>query len=86
MPTIAMFLGILISMKWDDHMPPHFHAWYQGHKASFLLDGSLLEGDMPPRQIKIIQGWAAVHEDEIVANWEACKNGGDPFKIEGVRF
>ncbi len=28
MPTISRFLGILITMYWSDHSPPHFHAKY----------------------------------------------------------
>ena len=28
MPIISRFLGILISMYWNDHAPPHFHARY----------------------------------------------------------
>lgn len=27
-PTISMFYGIIISMYFNDHMPPHFHARY----------------------------------------------------------
>lgn len=26
MPEICRFLGIVISMLYDDHAPPHFHA------------------------------------------------------------
>ncbi|MCL6564418.1 MAG: DUF4160 domain-containing protein, partial [Firmicutes bacterium] len=28
MPTISEFFGIVITMYWQDHMPPHFHALY----------------------------------------------------------
>jgi len=28
MPIISRFLGIMISMYWNDHSPPHFHAKY----------------------------------------------------------
>ena len=28
MPVISRFLGIIISMFWNDHAPPHFHAKY----------------------------------------------------------
>ena len=37
-----------------EHNPPHFHASYQGYYATFNLDGELIEGDMPKRQIKFI--------------------------------
>ena len=29
MPTISMFLGIVIRMNWLEYNPPHFHAEYQ---------------------------------------------------------
>ena len=35
MPVISMFFGIIITMNADDHVPPHIHARYQGHEASF---------------------------------------------------
>ena len=28
MPIISKFLGIVIAMYWDDHVPAHFHAKY----------------------------------------------------------
>ena len=33
MPEISLFGGIRITMYYDDHNPPHFHAEYAGHKA-----------------------------------------------------
>ena len=33
MPTISMFYGIVIQMFFDDHNPPHFHAYYQDYEA-----------------------------------------------------
>ena len=48
MPTICMFLGIVINMyNTKEHNPPRFHAWYQGHNAVFNFEGDLLEGSMP---------------------------------------
>ena len=84
MPTIAMFLGILISMKYNDHLPPHFHAWYSGHEAKFTFDGDLLEGEMPNTQAKKIKGWALLHEEELLADWHACRRGEEPFRIGGI--
>ena len=49
MPTVSMFFGVIIRMYWNDHMPPHFHAYYQGDSAVFDLDGNLLEGSLPKK-------------------------------------
>lgn len=38
MPTLSMFLGILIKMNWKDfgkHSSPHFHAFYNEYEAVF---------------------------------------------------
>ena len=34
MPEISRFLGIVISMLFSDHSPPHFHAAYGSYKIS----------------------------------------------------
>ena len=47
MPEVSRFFGILITMYFSEHMPPHFHAWYSGHKAEFDFDGNILAGEMP---------------------------------------
>ena len=68
MPAISMFYGIIIKMYNNgEHNPPHFHASYQGYYATFNLDGELIEGDMPKRQIKFIAAWTEIHKDELIA-------------------
>ena len=32
-PEISLFYGIRVTMYYNDHMPPHFHAEYNGQKA-----------------------------------------------------
>ncbi|MFH0939611.1 MAG: DUF4160 domain-containing protein [Planctomycetota bacterium] len=34
MPEISRFLGIIISMYFDEHNPPHFHVQYNEYRAS----------------------------------------------------
>lgn len=64
MPTVSMFFGVIIRMYWNDHMPPHFHAYYQGDSAVFDLDGNLLEGSLPKKQTSFVVAWCAIHRDE----------------------
>ena len=33
MPLLSEFFGIKIYIYWDDHVPPHFHAEYNGHQV-----------------------------------------------------
>ena len=81
MPTISMFYGILVRMYYDDHNPPHFHAFYGNYKATFSLDGELIDGQMPSKQNKLIIAWAVIHKEELLANWELAKNGETLFNI-----
>lgn len=86
MPIISMFLGILIRMNYDDHNPPHFHAYYQDYEGSFNFDGEMINGDMPARQKKFISAWSEFHQDELKANWEISREKGEMFRIDPLRF
>ncbi len=88
MPTISMFYGIIIRMYFapKEHNPPHIHAYYQDTKATFkIIDGDLIDGDIPIRQTRLIQAWMEIHKDELLADWELCQNGEKPFKIEPLK-
>ena len=86
MPTISMFFGIIIRMfNNGEHNPPHFHASYQGHNAVFNLDGEVIEGELPKRQVRFVAAWAEIHRDELMANWELAINAQPLYKIEPLR-
>ena len=84
-PTISMFYGVVIRMYWKDHMPPHFHAYYQGDSAVFDLDGNLLEGGLPKKQTTLVAAWTTIHHDELLANWDLAQQKDEVFKIEPLR-
>lgn len=55
MPEISFFYGIRVTMYYDDHNPPHFHAEYNGHKAIVEIDGvRVIRGALPSKQLKLI--------------------------------
>lgn len=88
MPTLSMFFGIIIRMYYapKEHNPPHIHAYFQEQKATFkILDGELIEGQLPTKQIRLIQAWIEIHQDELIADWELCQNGEKPYKIEPLK-
>lgn len=71
MPVISRFFGIVIRMFFGDHVPPHFHAEYQGFKAFVrIADGEIEEGYLPNKAAKIVREWALDHRDELMANWD----------------
>lgn len=86
MPTISMFRGIKITMYWSDHMPPHFHASYGGDEAYISIkDLEVIEGTLPSKQLKMVLGWAALRQDQLMDNWELAMKKQDLFEIEPLR-
>ncbi|AXE17849.1 DUF4160 domain-containing protein [Runella rosea] len=70
MPEISRFLGIIIKMFFDDHNPPHFHVEYQDFKAIIdIRKAELMEGYLPTKQLKLVQAWAVLHEEELLENF-----------------
>jgi hypothetical protein len=39
-PRVSFFYGIVITMYFYDHQPPHFHAQYAEHHAVIAIDGT----------------------------------------------
>jgi hypothetical protein len=88
MPTISMFYGVLIRMFFydtDKHNVPHVHAEFQGQVAVYSVpQGDLLAGSLPPKKHKMVVAWIAIHEDELMADWDLAVNGKRPFAIRGL--
>ena len=85
MPTISMFYGILIQMYFRDtghHHLPHIHARYQVQAVVLAIaDSAVLDGEIPTRQLRMVQVWMDIHRDELLADWELAVSGDDPYKI-----
>ena len=86
MPTICMFRGIKIFINWRDHLPPHFHATYSGQEVLVSInDLEVLEGSMPNKQLKMLLGWAALRQDQLIEHWNLAANKQDLFPIEPLK-
>jgi hypothetical protein len=88
MPTVSMFFGIIIRMYYAprEHNPPHIHVYYQEEKAVIDFETfKVLEGRIPPRQLRLVTAWIEIHQDELFADWKLCQNGEKPFAIEPLR-
>ena len=88
MPELCRFYNIIIKMLFSDnikHNKPHIHVYYNEHEASIGLDGELLAGSIPVAQLKLVQAWIVLHEEELYIAWNnAVRN--IPFnKIEPLR-
>ncbi len=82
MPIISRFLGITITMYWDDHLPPHFHAKYGEHEITVNILTGVVEGRFPKRAIQHVLEWYELHKDELIEDWEICRQQEAPKPIE----
>jgi hypothetical protein len=88
MPTISMFYGLVVRMFYGpaEHNPPHIHAVYQSDEALIAIeDGRVLDGKLSNRHLRFIQAWVEIHKDELLADWDLCQNGEEPFKIDPLK-
>ena len=82
MPIISHFLGIIITMYWEDHAPPHFHAKYGGYEITVDIKSGVVEGKFPKRALKHVLEWSDLHQEELLQDWELCQKNQMPAPIE----
>jgi len=88
MPTLSMFFGLIIRMYYapKEHNPPHIHVEYQGEDTTVdISDGTVINGHLSPRNLRLVQAWIEIHKEALAANWELCQNGEEPFRIEPLK-
>ena len=74
MPEISRFYGIIISIFYDEHNPPHFHARYGKNKVAIdIRTLEALEGKIPPRALKMVKEWASQHQLDLMHGWELAQ-------------
>ena len=82
MPEISLFYGIRVTMYYEDHNPPHFHAEYNGNKAIVdIIEARVIKGALPSRQLKLILAWCVIHQDEMCirdSTDRGCRPSGLP--------
>ena len=86
MPELCRFQGIIIRMYVEPGAPhhrPHFHAYYQEQTAVYAVDViELMAGSFPRRQHRLVEAWAELHHDELLANWTRLQGGDLPEPID----
>jgi hypothetical protein len=74
MPEISRFYGIIIRMFFNDHAPPHFHAVYGDHELEIGISPiRILQGKAPSRVASLVLEWAALHQEELMEDWNRCR-------------
>jgi hypothetical protein len=74
MPELSRFFGIVVLMYYNDHTPPHFHARYGSERATVAINSvRILNGRLSPRALGLVMEWAALHQEELLADWELAR-------------
>ena len=61
---------------------PHIHAKYAEFEAAIgIEDGDIFSGDIPRKQLRLVQAWIELHRDELMADWELAVSGETLYKI-----
>ena len=57
-------------MYYDDHAPPHFHAYYGDDTAAIEIETlKIMRGTLPRRALSMVLEWAVEHRNELMDNW-----------------
>jgi len=63
-------------MYYREHGVPHFHAVYGEYEVSIAIESlDALHGNLPPRVIRLVKQWAALHRVELLKNWDLAEQG-----------
>ena len=79
MPELSRFGGMVIYMLFMDtkqHNKPHVHVYYGEYEAAIGIDGELLAGSLPYKQLKMVTPhgiWRCV--ENILIKLNLCKGG-----------
>jgi hypothetical protein len=83
MPEISRFYGIIITMYYNDHSPPHFHVRYGAQKAIVAIESlTVLEGELRSRAFDLVIEWGLLHQTELMQNWALARQNAPLDKVE----
>lgn len=64
------------------HHVAHFHAYYGEEVAIFDLQTlELIAGSLSRRQQRLVEAWAELHQEELLADWQLLQAGQRPLPI-----
>lgn len=73
MPELSRFYGIVITMHYNDHPPPHFHAWYGEDAVTVEIETGVITGRMARRALALVLEWSDAYRDELMDNWDRAR-------------
>lgn len=73
MPEICRFLGIVIYMLYDDHLPAHFHAEYGEYKITIDINSGVVDGRFPRRALHAVMEWYVLYKEKLLEDWQLAE-------------
>ena len=82
---VSAFFGMIIRIYHADHNPPHFHVEYGEMEAVIeIKTGSVEQGKLPPRLLRMIQEWRKLHRFELEREWRVAQERRPLKKIKAL--
>lgn len=81
MPRIGELLGIFFYLYFREHGITHIHAIYQSQVAVLALDGTVLEGKLPAKKLKLARKFVLDNAsliEQMAAEIDESKAGKKP--------
>jgi hypothetical protein len=86
MPEISRFFGIVISMRFREHPPPHFHAEYGDDEALIDIQALVvIEGRLSSRSLGMVIEWASQHQAELMDLWSRAERHESLYKLPPLK-
>jgi hypothetical protein len=73
MPVISRFLGIVITILYRDHEPPHFHAVYGEYEVTVGIRDGVVTGRFPRRALGHVLEWLELHREALLEDWALAR-------------
>ncbi len=74
MPVISRFNGLVISMFYNDHEPPHMHVLMGDVRCVMDIETTQLSrGKLPSSSLRNLIKWCTITRRELLINWERAK-------------
>ena len=82
--TLCRFFGIIVSMHYNDSStPPHFYVHYDKQSAVIDIEAlTILQGELSPRLRGLVVEWAALHQTELLKNWDLVQKNAPLEKMK----
>jgi len=45
----------------------------------------LIGGNLPRKELRLVEAWAEVHQNELIENWGRLQTGRLPYRIASLR-